>query len=239
MSSSLTSNTLTECAISTSPSEDRILVWDIRTLTVLGSYKQNIKIASKNGVCMVGTHHLASIQADKATMKVWRWDKDLPVLKFGLPERMTAIVSSPDGSMIVGGSITGKIYVWLTVCGSLIRVIDSHFKSISVVKFSKDGQYLVTGGDDAMCNIYNVASIVTGVNCSVQNNNNNNFNNNSSNNNNNIVPLYSLTGHALPITDVYIGYGNANSSRVYTVSLDRYVLYIMSNKTNNNTNKHK
>ncbi len=54
-----------------------------------------------------------------------------------------AVTFSPDGRLIVSGSIDGTVRVWDAATGAERRVLQGHSCSVRAVAFSPDGQLIV------------------------------------------------------------------------------------------------
>ena len=82
--------------------------------------------------------------------------------KCRLPEaQMTAgLVVSPDGHYIVGGSVTGTIYVWSSIGGALLKSVKAHYRSVAVLSWSDCGRHLITGGTDGMVHVFSLLDLV-------------------------------------------------------------------------------
>ncbi|KAK9760933.1 Pre-rRNA-processing protein ipi3 [Basidiobolus ranarum] len=197
----------TEVAITTSNTDSHIYVWDIRSGTVLGSYKQST--CNTHAFTLANTPLsngrpglLFSAQNDKALMHVYNWTKDQIHLKFPFPERITTIATTNKGTFCVGGTESGKIYLWEVSTGNLLNTFDAHYKKITVLKFSQDDTVLFTGSEDSAVNVWLLHKLVDEANTE------------------SVSPLYSWSDHSLPITDILCGSGGLKFARVVTSSLD-------------------
>ncbi|ORX94622.1 WD40 repeat-like protein [Basidiobolus meristosporus CBS 931.73] len=196
-----------EVAITTSNTDSHIYVWDIRSGTVLGSFKQSTcnahALALANTPLGNGRPGLVlSAQNDKALMHAYSWTKDQIHLKFPFPEKITTLATTNKGTFCVGGTESGKIYVWEVSTGNLLSTFDAHYKKITVLRFSQDDTVLFTGSEDSAVNVWLLNSIIDESNAQ------------------NRSPLYSWSDHSLPITDIHCGSGGLKFARVVTSSLD-------------------
>lgn len=82
--------------------------------------------------------------------------------KCRLPEAsLTAgLVVSPNGHCVVGGSATGNIYIWNSLGGALLRSFKAHYRGVSVLTWSDNGNMLLTGGADGMVHVFAIADIM-------------------------------------------------------------------------------
>ena len=83
--------------------------------------------------------------------------------------------------------------------------MESHYKQLTVVRFSSDAEYLLTGSQDATVHVWSVADLVDPCNGTTTQ----------------PTPLRTLSEHTLAITDVQCGASVAGCLRVVTASADR------------------
>ncbi|KAJ3084656.1 WD repeat-containing protein 18 [Rhizoclosmatium hyalinum] len=144
----------------------------------------------------------------KNQVLVWAWAKESsPAAKMSVPEQITALALSHNGKWIVGGGVSGRVYMWELATGHMIAMYDAHFKPIKVVAFSVDDSAFVTAGDDAFAHVWLVARVTNAVDPSAAS-----------------QSFATMTGHSLPITDAsFSPTALFNKSNVFTASLDRCV----------------
>ncbi|CAG8492759.1 11137_t:CDS:10 [Scutellospora calospora] len=194
---------LTELVLATSLSGSITQVWDLRTGTLLTSFKQNT--CYQHGLALIpfpGQPNRVGLviaaQTDKASLHVYSWQKDQPYLKIICPEKLVSVAISNQGAYCACGTDNGKIYIWELSTGILCRVYDAHYKRISVLRFTNDDTALISGSEDA------------GINICLLNDSTDES----------PAPFYSWSGHSLPITDIICGIGSFRTARVLTSSLD-------------------
>ncbi|KAJ9067626.1 Pre-rRNA-processing protein ipi3 [Entomophthora muscae] len=147
---------------------------------------------------------VASLQADRPLLHLYGWGKETPRLRFGLPEAMSSIALSParvGTGLCVGGSSSGKLYIWEIPSGELLRVIDGHYRAIRSLVFTDDGQTLISASDDATIHVWRLGEIFHPKTPPAP------------------KPLHVWSDHTLPITNVVVGRGSG-TLRAFSVSLD-------------------
>ena len=82
--------------------------------------------------------------------------------KCRLPENQLSagLIVSPCGHYSVAGAMSGNIYVWSTIGGSLRRTVKAHYRSVTSLSWSDCGAYLVSGGADGMVHIFSLMDLV-------------------------------------------------------------------------------
>jgi pre-rRNA-processing protein IPI3 len=95
---------------SSSP-ESSILLHDLHNSNHIQSFRQSV--TAQNGLAMTSskTQFLAA-QFDRGTVHVYSWGKDTVNTKMILPEKIRSLKMSPSGTWCVGGSETGRLFLW-------------------------------------------------------------------------------------------------------------------------------
>lgn len=180
-----------------------ISVTDVQTGSHVHTFKQSA--SSKQAVTSIGSA-LFVAQNDKAIINVYRWHKEAIDQKIIVPERLDVITASHDGTWLLGGSATGKLYLWEVASGNLVFVKDAHYQAITSCQFSEDDLTFVTGSADATIQVWRTSDIHDTYTQQEL-----------------VKPAMQLTHHSLAITDVHLGCGTSVSARLYTASLDQTI----------------
>jgi pre-rRNA-processing protein IPI3 len=85
----------------------------------------------------------------------------------------------------------------------------AHYRAVTALRFSDDGAFLVSGGDDAAVRAWRLRDVLLGGSS-------------SNGGGSAVAAAHTWSDHTLPVTDVHIGTGGA-WARVYTASADRTV----------------
>lgn len=167
---------------------------------------------------------------DKALIQVYLWGKESVDQRLPIPEPLNCLelvymnkpistVGKGTGSngsssslpnyripwLLIGGSKTGKLYMWELTTGNLVFVKDIHYQSINTVRASKCGTFIITASDDSRCIIYKTMDLVSIYSKSAD------FS---------PKPYFTITDHSLPVTDMLITDGLISDISVCTVSKD-------------------
>ena len=152
-------------------------------------------------------------QADKPAVHSWTWGRSQPHFKCAMPEKIGPLATTNDGVYCFGGGSSGRIYVWDVATGALLKEAHAHQGGgVRVLRVTSDGSCVVSGGEDAVIHVWSVVHLVdlsanegTGATTTGATSN--------------IDPLCSWTGHGLPVTDIFCGYGGING-HVWSSSMD-------------------
>src|SRR3989338_8377195 len=150
--------TLDEIAVTTSQgSEGLIHVWELRSGALLRTLKSGDVGVDANCSALAQTSQfsfLAASPAGRSGVSTWLLQREQAHSKSITAEKVSAVTLSSDGGLCCAGSVSGKIYVWLVASGALLKVLDAHFKRVSVLRFTDDDSLLVSGGDDSIVNLW-------------------------------------------------------------------------------------
>lgn len=161
---------------------------------------------------------------NKALINVYSWGKESIDQRIPVPEELTCmtIINHPKTEdddihavpnyrvpwLLVGGSKSGKLYIWELNSGNLLCVKDAHYQGVTVVKSSKCGTFLITGGEDARCIVWTLNELISIYDKS----------------DHVIKPYWQITDNTLPITDLILNDVNIlNDLKLYTTSKDNTV----------------
>ncbi|KAH9975991.1 WD40 repeat-like protein [Lactifluus volemus] len=186
-----------------------ILFHDIQSGTSLASFKQSNP--AKNCTSLIATRDaqgglVLAVQPDKSLLHVYSFQKDQIYLKLVLPERLSCITVDRRGQFCAAGTAQGRIYLWEIASGTMYNSWEAHYRKVTVLRFTPDGEALLSGSEDSGVAVWSVFRLLDDA---VQNE---------------IPESYAdLSDHTLPITDIFCGFGPFPSCRVLTASTDHCV----------------
>ena len=145
-----------EVVISSSLRENTVNVWDIHSCTNIFEFKENF--GRKHGFALVNAANRSddfglypqsvyAAQTTKPYVNTWKYGKAAPLFRNAVSEKITCLCSSCDGVYLFGGGASGKLYVWYLSSGDLLRVVDVHYKAVTVIRCLPDMSSIVTGGE--------------------------------------------------------------------------------------------
>lgn len=164
--------------------------------------------ASVNLSIGFGSHLLVALP-EKPMLHVYLYGKESPEQFIPLPEILTSLTTySADNSkstLLLGGSISGRLYIWSLNSGLLLSVKQAHYQPLTHIATSSG--FIATGSKDSRVVIHSINSIFM----------------TASNEGNNDKPFAVLTDHTLPITSLSFTNGLNNDLKLITSSLDSTV----------------
>ncbi|KAH9000358.1 WD40 repeat-like protein [Lactarius akahatsu] len=195
-----------------------ILFHDIQSGASLASFKHTN--AAKNCTALIPTREaqgglMLAVQPDKALLNIYSFQKDQISQKFVLPERLSCVTIDRRGQFCAAGTPQGRIYLWEIASGIMYNSWEAHYRQVTVLRFTPDGEALLSGSEDSGISVWSVFRLLDD---GVQNEN---------------PQVYAhLSDHTLPITDIACGFGPFPSCRVLSASTDHSVkIWDLSSKS--------
>lgn len=201
-----------------SSQESSILLHDLHNSNHIQSFRQSA--TAQNGLTMTTSKtQFLSAQLGKGTVHVYSWGKDTINTKMILPEKLRCLRISPSGTWCVGGSESGKVFVWEVDCpntysltcvqvasANLLFAREAHYQALTQLCFTPDEALLFTGGEDAAIHLWRMLDLVDIDKRSEE-----------------VMPVQSWNEHTLAVTGIICGNGTAATARLYTSSFDQTV----------------
>jgi WD40 repeat protein len=183
-------------------------VWDAHTCSE--AWRGKSQGSRARTLCMVGPDVIAAGSSAKSEARFWSLSKQTSVPGNGRCscwEPLSALAATADGAYCIGGSSSGKIYVWETVSGALLRFWDAHYSAVSNLAFTDDDHYLVSSEEHAYVKVWRISSCIDISDAA----------------HSKLPEPFRVWGaHTLPVTDLVLGAGGG-SARVFSASLDQSV----------------
>lgn len=170
-----------------------IILWDIDTVSQTAALRGHTDDVTAMQFDPAGTV-LASGSLD-GTLRLWTLITGSADTVIDLGQPVLDVAWSPDGSLVAAGLVTGEVV--LVAGGVQLASIPAHNGAVNTLVFTPDGSILVTGGDDGLVQVWNVAGLMGGGQTA--------------------APLMTLTGHTDDITDVLI---SPNGLVIVSISRD-------------------
>lgn len=101
-----------EIVLTTSSAADStVLLYDLHTSKHIRSFRQSTTAA--NGITIAPSKcQFLAAQVDRGLVHVYSWGKDTITTKMILPDKIRSLEISPSGTWCVGGSESGKLFLW-------------------------------------------------------------------------------------------------------------------------------
>lgn len=194
----------TTALLATCSGRREVHVWDTCSGLLVRAYKDCA--APGHGLCVLDADHFVAAQLGRPSVHIYAWAREQPIFRCQVPEELRALASTSDGAHCIGGSVTGRLYIWAVRTGQLLRAWDAHFKACTALAVSADDGALIVGGADALVTVWSLADVLGG--CGP-----------GSSPAEPPSPTFTWSAHSLEVSDVAVG-GSAPSALAVSGSLD-------------------
>ncbi|KAJ4834660.1 hypothetical protein Tsubulata_034486 [Turnera subulata] len=195
-----------EVVIASSSVDGGIGCWDLQTGAEHLRYKSCA--SPSHGLTSVGHRFLASSQlrdrASSASIMYWSWFKPNVEVKCFPDEHIKALVANSEGTYLVGGGLSGHIYLWEVATGRLLQKWRGHYRAVTCLVFTEDDSILVSGSEDGSVRVWALYMIFDDYHKQAASQ----------------LYEHSFSEHTLPVTDIAVGYGGGGAI-IVSASEDR------------------
>jgi WD40 repeat protein len=89
-------------------------------------------------------------------VRLWRPETMEPIAEFQTSGDISygALAVSSDGTLVVTGARNGAVELWDATDGSKVQTLGKHGSSVYTVGFTADQRFVVSGGDDGLCYLW-------------------------------------------------------------------------------------
>ncbi|KAJ7958170.1 protein ROOT INITIATION DEFECTIVE 3-like [Quillaja saponaria] len=196
-----------EVVVASSSTDAGIGCWELTTGAEQLRYKSCA--SPPHGLVCVGGRFLASSQlressASSGSILYWSWSKPQVDVKSFPAEPIKPLAANHQGTYVVGGGLSGNIYLWEVASGRLLKKWHAHYRAVTCLVYSEDDSLLISGSEDGSVRVWSLFMI---------------FDDYLSQEANHLYE-HSFSEHTLRVTDVVIGYGGWNAI-IVSASEDR------------------
>lgn len=137
--------------------DQQMHVWDMETAVLVHTGKGCT--SGQHALAVLSSHWLDTravfaCQQDKPIINYYNLQKSACCARWVVPEVLGCIRVSSSGAYLVGGGISGSMYIWELATGHLLRVWDAHYNKVSVLQFSANDSMVLTAGHDSAIHIF-------------------------------------------------------------------------------------
>jgi WD40 repeat protein len=211
-----------EFMISSSPSIG-LDCWDVLS----GAHQRTISIPNidnntinNNNIIIIDDYHVLTLTLDKPILCIHNYRTGQCKLKTQLSERLHSLSLSLNKQFLIGGTVSGRLFLWNLITGELLNVIDNaHYKAINTILFTSNDSVVITAGQDAIIHCWLLSDLISkkSTNFSSQSTNFTQLSGVSSV----LAPFHSFSDHSLAVVALFCPQSHNNISLVYSISMDR------------------
>ncbi|GMM31340.1 chromatin-binding/pre-rRNA-processing protein [Martiniozyma asiatica (nom. inval.)] len=152
--------------------------------------------------------HLIVALPEKPIIHVYLYGKEQPEQRIPIPETLSSLAICNDPltgmpTLLIGGSISGRLYIWSLNSGLLLSVKQPHYQSLT--KIVCHSGFIATSANDSRVVIQSLVSLLMSSDSSIE------------------KPFAIISDHTLPVTSLLFNKGLNNDLKLYTASNDSTV----------------
>ncbi|KAB1220216.1 Protein ROOT INITIATION DEFECTIVE 3 [Morella rubra] len=196
-----------EVVLASSSLDAGIGCWDLQTGAEQLRYKSCA--SPPHGLVCVGQRFLASSQlrdpsASSGSILYWSWSKPQVEVKSFPAEGIKPLAANREGTYIVGGGVSGDIFLWEVASGRQLKKWHAHYRAVTCLVFSDDDSLLISGSEDGSVRVWSLFMIFDDIRQKEANH----------------LYEHNFSEHTLRVTDIMTGYGGCNAI-IVSASEDR------------------
>ncbi|KAJ2016953.1 Pre-rRNA-processing protein ipi3 [Coemansia sp. S610] len=181
-----------------------IQVYDLRRGTRLAQ-GMGVSVEGLQGFCLTDTW-VAAVNEKKPVGHVYMLNRGDTGAKitFPFPEEISCLHAIDNGKYLAAGAKSGRVLIWATASGRLLRAWDAHYGA--VISLASSEGVLLSGGDDAAVHVWALSQVLDQAALG----------------DSAVTPIVSLTEHTMAITALQVApFGLLSGrGRIYTASRD-------------------
>ncbi|XP_050215311.1 protein ROOT INITIATION DEFECTIVE 3-like [Mercurialis annua] len=196
-----------DLVIASSSIDGGIGCWDLRTGAEQLHYKSCA--SPPHGLICIDSGFIASSQlrdahASSGSILYWSWLKPQVEVKCFPEEPIKPLICNREGTYLIGGGLSGDIYLWEVTTGRLLKKWRAHYRAVTCLVFTEDNSFLVSGSEDGSVKVWSLLMLFDDYQMEQGSQ----------------LYEHSFSEHTLCVTDVVTGYGGGNAI-IVSASEDR------------------
>jgi pre-rRNA-processing protein IPI3 len=128
-----------------------------------GTVKRTYSCEAQGGgaaLALLGNTYLLCALKSLPFIYAWHLRKEQVHTKMSCPGVVRTLATTPD-TVYCAAAIAEKIYVWQVSTGRLLAVVSQHYQPVSVLEFTDDGLWLISGGEDGRVLVWSLRRLLS------------------------------------------------------------------------------
>ncbi|KAG8046913.1 hypothetical protein GUJ93_ZPchr0008g13701 [Zizania palustris] len=179
-----------QLVLAASSADAGVAAWDLRTGAE--AIRHRTCASRPRALTVVAGRFLAAAQApagSSAPIHYYHWDRPQVAVKSFPVEPIRALIADTEGSYLIGGGISGDIFLWEVSSGELLVQWHAHYRAVRCLALYD--YLLVSGSEDGSIKVWDLITMLD----------------EQSRLEAKTLHLYSFNQHGLPVTDVACFHG--------------------------------
>lgn len=161
------------------------------------------KSATLPNCLAVSENHIFAAQADKAVVHVYNREKGNHEATVPFTERISSITLACEDSILIIGTVEGRIILWETCTGRQVTTNQAHLQAVTGLVVDASSNFLLSASKDSTIHVWSLPALLSFANAS------------------GIAPLLTFSLHRSEITSIALGNSASNCNFVISTSRDK------------------
>ena len=166
------------------------------------------KSAAQRNCLAASQDHVFTAQAEKAVVHVYSREKGSQEAIVPFTERITCIALACNNSILVLGTIEGRIFLWETYSGRQITTAQSHLQPVTALTVDPTSNFLLSASADSTVHVWWLPSLLSFSNAGAQA----------------LTPVSTFTAHRTEVTALATGHSSSFCNIAVSASTDKTCL---------------
>lgn len=164
------------------------------------------KSATSPNCLAVSDTHIFAAQADKGVVHVYNREKGNQEATVPFTERISSITLACDDTVLILGTVDGRIFLWETCTGRQVTTNQAHLQAVTALAVDATSNFLLSASKDATIHVWSIPHLLSFANTG------------------GISPLRTFSSHHAAITGLKLGHGSFHLNFAVSISTDRTCL---------------
>lgn len=164
------------------------------------------KSATPPNCLAVSERHIFAAQTDKGVVHVYDREKGNQSATVPFPDKISSITLACDDSVLILGTVEGRIFLWEACSGRQITTPQAHLQAVTALAVDATSNFLLSASKDSTVHVWSIPSLLSFTNTSEA------------------TPLRTFSSHRSEITALVLGHSASHSNFAVSASKDRTCL---------------
>ncbi|CAK3790378.1 Pre-rRNA-processing IPI3 [Lecanosticta acicola] len=164
------------------------------------------KSATPPNCLAVSERHIFAAQSDKGVVHVYDRQKGNQTTTVPFPDKISSVTLACDDSVLILGTVEGKIFLWETFSGRQVTTPQAHLQAITALAVDATSNFLLSASKDSTIHVWSIPSLLSFANMS------------------DAAPLRTFSTHRSEITALVLGHSTSHCNFAVSASKDKTCL---------------
>ncbi|KAK4495303.1 hypothetical protein PRZ48_013633 [Zasmidium cellare] len=164
------------------------------------------KSATAPNCLAVSESHIFAAQADRGVVHVYNREKGNQEATVPFTERISSITLACNDSVLILGTVEGRIFLWETYSGRQVTTTQAHLQAVTSVRVDATSNFLLSASKDSTVHVWSIPALLSFSSAG------------------DVSPLRTFSSHRAEITALVLGHSASHCNFAVSASKDRTCL---------------